>query len=315
MIKRILEAAGSDFENMSPQELKQSIYSAEGRTIMSQSFSGANGGLVMGLTNPEVEAAFGADMLLLNGYSLDETSPLFGIKQYTLGSEEYELYRLQDIKKLVHLPIGIYLECPGEDAELGYGALAKGRVADEETLQKVYEEGADFVILGGNPSMGASFKSILEGVKLAKRLVGDKMLIFGGKWEGQEERVLGDPLAPIDAKEYIAETIDAGADVISFPAPGSRTGITVDMIRELVEYTHLYKPGTLAMSFIDASVEGSDVDTIRQVSLMTKATGADIHTLGDAGLVGCNIPENLLQMSMTIKGRMKTYFRMASTNR
>ncbi len=39
-----------------------------------------------------------------------------------------------------------------------------------------------------------------------------------------------------DAKEIIKELIDAGVDCIDLPAPGSRHGISVDMIRELVEY-------------------------------------------------------------------------------
>jgi hypothetical protein len=300
--------------NMSAMELKKSIYNSEGRTLMGQSFN-ALGSLVWGATNPEVEAAFGADILLLNAFSFDPESPFYGIRETALG-EEPRVLQVADIQALTNRPIGVYLECPGKDVDFDkLSVLAKGRIANEFTINKVMESGAKFIILGGNPSMGASFQSILEAVKLTKEIVGDELMIFGGKWEGQEERVLGDPLAPINAKEYIAATIDNGADVISFPAPGSRTGITVDMIRELVEYTHLYKPGTLAMSFIDASVEGADVDTIRQIALMTKATGADIHTLGDAGLVGCNIPENMYQLSVSIKGKMKTYFRMASTHR
>ncbi|MEI3292432.1 MAG: hypothetical protein V8R63_02845 [Thomasclavelia ramosa] len=56
----------------------------------------------------------------------------------------------------------------------------------------------------------------------------------------------------------IKELIDAGAHCIDLPAPGSRAGISVTMIRELVEYIHSYKPGTLAMSFLNSSVEGAD---------------------------------------------------------
>ena len=57
------------------------------------------------------------------------------------------------------------------------------------------------------------------------------------KWEdGINEKVLGNPLANRDAKEIIKELIDAGADCDDLPAPGSRAGISVTMIRKPVEY-------------------------------------------------------------------------------
>ena len=45
------------------------------------------------------------------------------------------------------------------------------------------------------------------------------------------------------------------------------------------------------------------------------AMGADIHGIGDSGFCGMPSPENIRQMSVTLKGRQNTYFRMASTNR
>lgn len=97
--------------------------------------------------------------------------------------------------------------------------------------------------------------------------------------------------------------------------PGSRTGITVEIIRELVEHTHRYKPGTLAMSFLDGSVEGSDIETVRLCTLMSKQTGADIHAIGDAGLCGMSTPENIYQMAMTLKGRRLTWLKLAAGKR
>ena len=92
---------------------------------------------------------------------------------------------------------------------------------------------------------------------------------------------LGVPLAHYASKEIIKELIDAGVDCIDLPAPGSRHGISVDMIRELVEYIHSYKPGTLAMTFLNSSVECADPDTIRLIALKMKETGADIHAIGN----------------------------------
>ena len=107
---------------------------------------------------------------------------------------------------------------------------------------------------------------------------------------------------------------DAGADCIDLPAPGSRNGISVHMIQELVQYVHRYKPGTLAMTFLNSSVEGADPDTVRLIALKMKETGADVHAIGDGGFAGCTSPENIHQLSVSIKGRPYTYFRMASTN-
>ena len=87
------------------------------------------------------------------------------------------------------------------------------------------------------------------------------------------------------------------------------------MIRELVEYIHLYNPGTLAMSFLNSSVECADEDTIRQVALLMKQTGCDIHAIGDGGFGGCTWPENIYQLSVSIKGKNYTWFRMASNSR
>ena len=140
------------------------------------------------------------------------------------------------------------------------------------------------------------------------------MLIFAGKWEdGIVEKVLGDPLATYNAKEVIDELIDAGVDIIDFPAPGSRQGITVEIIRELVEYTH--RKGALAMVFLDSNVEAADVDTIKEVTLLMKQTGCDVHAIGDGGFGGGTWPENIYQMSVTLKGKAYTWKKMATPKR
>ena len=315
MIKRILSCSKSDFEKMTPMDLKLSIRLTEGRTIMAQSFNGMGGSLV-GVTNPELEAAFGADILLLNGYSFDEKSPLYGVKTFTVG-EGIKILHVGDIKKLVNRPVGVYLECVPSDINHSYfEGFGLGRVATEENFLKAVEEGADFIVLGANPTMNAKVDDIIRATELAGKVVKRQTLIFSGKWEdGVYEKVLGDPMAKKPVKDFIDALMDAGADVIDFPAPGSRQGITVDMIRDLVEYVHHKDLDTMTMSFIDGSVEGADVDTIRILALKSRETGADIHALGDAGLSGCSLPENIYQLSLSVKGRRLTWERMAGNNR
>lgn len=57
--------------------------------------------------------------------------------------------------------------------------------------------------------------------------------------------------------------------------------------------------------------EGTDKGTVRQIALMSKTAGADIHHIGDAGYGGMAIPENIMALSIAIKGRRHTYRRMA----
>lgn len=317
MVKRLLNCTRSDFEQMSPTDLKLSIRLSEGRTILGQSFNGMGNSLQGQITNPELEAAFGADILLLNGYSLDEDSPFYGVKTYDPASG-MKILKVQDIKNLVHRPVGVYLECVSAagDPSSNMNEFAKGRTATRENFMKAVEQGADFIILGANPGMNAKVGDIIAATEVAGKTVKGKTLIFSGKWEdGVYEKVLGDPLAAKPAKEFINAIMDAGADVVNFPAPGSRQGITVDMIRELVEYVHTKDPDTMTMSFVDGSVEGADVDTIRILAIKSRETGADIHAIGDAGLAGSTLPENIYQLSLAAKGRRLTWFRMAANNR
>lgn len=308
-VVRLISASKSDFEKMSPMDLKESIFKSEGRVVMGQHLLFAGSGLVRGVTNTELMFAFGADMVMLNTFDLDDLDNNPGLCGLTL----------RQLKQHCNRPIGIYLGCPKAGFEDG-GKKAiyrrEGMLATDEHILKAVELGADFIVLGGNPGSGTSIEDVISATRRAKQLCGDKIFLFAGKWEdGIVEKVLGDPLASRDAKEIIKELIDAGADCIDLPAPGSRHGISVDMIRELVEYTHRYKPGTLAMTFLNSSVECADPDTIRLIALKMKETGADIHAIGDGGFGGCTSPENIYQLSISLKGKQYTYFRMASVNK
>lgn len=309
MKKRLLDCTRSDFEKMNTAELKYAILASEGRTILAQA-NVKYDSAIDDMTNVELEAAFGADMIMLNNINFKDDTKNIGI----------EGMNIKRLKKLVNRPIGVYFECPSKDGIRAYERPDKvdysTRVVTKENLEFAITSGADFIVIGGNPGRGTTLDVVIESTKFAKEIVGDRAMIWAGKWEdGVIEKVLGDPLAEYNAKEIISSLIDAGADVINLPAPGSRHGITTEMIRELVEYTHRYKPGTLAMCFLDSSVEGADEETIRMISIKMKETGADIHAIGDAGYKGLALPENVYQMSISIRGRRFTFRRMGANNR
>ncbi|WP_085830143.1 hypothetical protein [Collinsella vaginalis] len=304
---RLISASASDFEGWDAMTLKESIRMSEGRVVMGQHLLFASQGLVRGVTNSELLFAFGADMVMLNTFNFNNEEDNPGLQGLTFA----------ELKARCRRPIGVYLGCPGKNAPDQRKLYdPEGMLATLEHVDRAVEMGASFIVLGGNPGSGTSIEDVIATTAWIKEGYGDRVLLFAGKWEdGVNERVLGDPLADYDAKDVIRRLIDAGADVIDLPAPGSRNGISTHMIQELVQYVHTYKPGTLAMTFLNSSVEGADPDTVRLIALKMKETGADIHAIGDGGFAGCTSPENVQQLSISLKGKPYTYFRMASVNR
>lgn len=324
MVRRLISSSRSEILNMTAKDLKTSILTSEGRTVLCQNFVGDN--LCEGTTNAEISQAMGADMIFFNGYSMDEHQSQIGliVEEWNEESQTYQQkqYRLKDMKKVINVPLGIYLECgKGDDASTSTSPekqnVRQDRIASKENIEKAIKEDCDFIVLAGNPGTMTSYDAIVEATKQAKEVVGDRVLLFAGKWEdGVYNKVLGDPQVPMSVhKKFISDLIDAGADVICMPMPGCRAGISVDDIRELITFTHTYKPGTLVMSFLDCSVEGADNDSIRQCTLWSKMTGADIHAIGDAGLAGMSSPEGIYTMSIALKGRRLTFRRIAAGRR
>ncbi len=306
---RLISASKTEINKMSPMQLKESIFKSEGRVVMGQHLLFAGPGLVRGVTNSELMFTWGADMVMLNTFDLDNPEKNPGMCGLSL----------MELKERCNRPIGIYMGCPKRNVEKTEKKelyRLDGMIATKEHILKAKELGADFIVLGGNPGSGTSLEDVIECTKMAKELLGEDMIVMAGKWEdGINEKVLGDPTADYDCKAVIKRLIDAGADCIDLPCPGSRAGITTDSIRELVEYVHTYKPGTLTMCFLNSSVECADPDTIRLLALKMKETGADIYAIGDGGFAGCSSPKNVYQLSVSLKGEHYTWFRMASVNR
>ncbi|WP_129952547.1 MULTISPECIES: hypothetical protein [unclassified Rahnella] len=105
-----------------------------------------------------------------------------------------------------------------------------------------------------------------------------------------------------------------GADVVLIPAPGTVPGMSQEKVTSLIACAHAH--GALAMTTIGTSQEGADVSTVRQIALMSKMAGADLHHIGDTGYMGIALPENIMAYSIAIRGVRHTYTRMArSINR
>ena len=303
-MKRIIDCRASDFQKMERQDLLDSIANCEGRTICCETV-GSYQPMLGDVTNAEFAAAMGADLLLLNLFDCNDP-----IIQALPKCEPMERVRM--LKKLTGRPIGINLE-PVEqvldDSPEGMWAMTNGRKATLENAKRAADMGVNFILLTGNPGMGVTNEAIEQTLRLYKQELGDRRVLAAGKMHAAG--ILTEGAEKIITKDDIKAFAAAGADIILMPAPGTVPGITTEYIRELVTYAHSL--GLLTITAIGTSQEGADVATIRQIALMAKMTGTDIHHLGDAGYGGISLPENIQAYSIAIRGIRHTYRRMAAS--
>lgn len=113
----------------------------------------------------------------------------------------------------------------------------------------------------------------------------------------------------IISEEDVAWFASQGADIVLVPAPGTVPGMSQQKVTALIECAHA--SGVMAMTAVGTSQEGADINTIRQIALMSKMAGADLHHIGDTGYMGMALPENILAYSIAIRGVRHTYTRRA----
>ena len=308
-MKRMLDPQGATLRDMSRQELLEAIAGSEGRTIACETI-GSIVPMLGDITNAEFAAAMGADILLLNMFDVQ--------RPHIMGLPKTEPEKvIRKLKELTARPIGINLEpveqvLSSEDPEENMWAMTGGRKATLENARKATDMGVDFILLTGNPGIGVTNAAIEQTLALYKRELGDRVILAAGKMHASG--ILTEGAEKIITKEDIAAFAAAGADIILLPAPGTVPGITVEYVRELVTFAHSL--GCLTITAIGTSQEGADVATIRQIALMCKMTGTDIHHLGDSGYGGMALPENIQAYSIAVRGIRHTYRRMAgSVNR
>lgn len=312
-MKRIFELTTKDIEDINKSELKEIIKDSEGRTVMSESIISYTP-YIREVSNLELAASFGADMLTLNTFNFDKPF-IFGIDGgNTLFNDLTQIAKIyedsvkrnindrnyiKNVRKLVGRLIGVNLEPvpEGSNYERGY-RLSK------ENLQKVKEYGFDYIVITGNPNTGVNGETICNGIKLAKEILGEDTLIIAGKMHGAGSGNIYD-------EDTIKEFIHSGADVILIPAPGTVPGFDLTLAKNIISMIH--DEGALAMTTIGTSQEGSSKEVIEQIALNSKMSGADIQHIGDCGTFGMALPENIMTLSIAIRGIRHTYRRMAQS--
>ena len=300
----MLDSYASDFRKFTKEDLLESILKSEGRVIACETI-GTLQPMLGNVTNAEFAAAMGADILLLNMF--DVIKPVVNGLPETEPEDTVAL-----LKKLTGRPIGINLE-PVEEGEEGetepMWRMSPGRRATVDNALRAAEMGVDMILLTGNPGMGVSNSSIIETLKSYKKAVGDRVILAAGKMHAAG--ILSEAAENIMTKEDVKSFVKAGADIILLPAPGTVPGITVEYAKELVTCAHSL--GAMTITAIGTSQEGADTDTIKNLALMCKMTGTDIHHLGDAGYGGISLQENIMAYSVAVRGIRHTYHRMAAS--
>ena len=189
--------------------------------------------------------------------------------------------------------------------------------------------GADLILLNGidvyNPVIDALPESD-EPIKLVKKLTG---------------RPVGLNLEPVDLKadmmeeieiipegricseatlkkieemgfDFVCLTGNPGTGVTMLPAVGTVPGFTQSEMEKAVKY--IKENGALSMSAIGTSQESSTRETIRQIAIMNKIAGVDIQHIGDAGYSGVANFENIMELSIAIRGVRHTVRMIAASN-
>ena len=301
MPKRLIDTTARELASYNKQELLTSIADSEGRTLAAETI-GTVTPMLVDITNAEFVTSLGADLIMLNVFDVNEPV-IQGLPQ--VPPEEV----VREVKRLTGRMVAINLEpaIVKDTEDKSVWNLTKGRQATPENAKKAADMGVDMIVLTGNPGVGVENDAIIQALLQLKEAVGDRVILTAGKMHASG--ILSEAGEKILTENEVESFVDAGADVILLPAPGTVPGISMEYAAKLIKRAH--EKGTLAMTTIGTSQEGADEDTIRQIALMCKMAGTDIHHIGDSGYMGMALPENIMAYSVAIRGKRHTYRRMA----
>ncbi|MYY81073.1 MULTISPECIES: haloacid dehalogenase-like hydrolase [unclassified Streptomyces] len=288
---RILDLDRERLAALRGRALTASVAAAEGRTMVAEVFADRAALVPMpgmpGVHNAELVAAFGADIVVLNLIERawdGERLTLPGLGTFT---------SLTDLAAYIGRPVGINLE-PGDVPEI--------RRAKPEYAKRLIDMGAAMLCLTANPGTGGSYAGLARVTEELRAGLGDDVALWSGKMHhaGHPERV---------TVERLTSLVEAGADGVVLPLPGTLPGVTKELAAEAV--AAVQDAGAVVMGAIGTSQEGSHANVVPQLALTAKEVGIDAHHFGDSFLPGMCDPEVMYDYSVAIRGRRHTWNRMA----
>ena len=301
MLKRLIDTTARELTSYNKAELLTAISDSEGRTLAAETI-GTVTPMLVNITNAEFVASLGADLIMLNIFDVND--PIIQGLPQTSPEDT-----IREVKRLTGRMVAINLE-PAvikDGQEESVWNLTTGRQATVENARKAADMGVDMIVLTGNPGVGVDNEAIIQALSRLKEAVGDRVILTAGKMHASG--IISEAGEKILTEKDVEAFVDAGADVILLPAPGTVPGITMEYAGNLIRKAH--EKGALAMTTIGTSQEGADEATVRQIALMCKMAGADIHHIGDSGYMGMALPENITAYSVAIRGKRHTFRRMA----
>jgi hypothetical protein len=301
MTRRLLDATPHDFAQMDGAALQASIRAADGRTLAVEVICTVDPP-VEGITQGELAAAMGADVIVLDRY--DPLRPrIAGAPE----NDRSDRAPLAAYKHLLGRPLGINLIVVGDSAGKDLG----GRTAQKPHIDLAVEQGVDCLFLYARPGMGGTLERQVETAAAVRRDHGRRVLLIGVPTFSAAPPRTDDALTRYC--DSAARLVEAGCDGIGLPMPATKSGWTVDAAASIVDQVH--RAGGLAWLFVTGSIEGAPQDVMFTLALTAKQIGADAVRLDEAGLSGMPVPENILAFSLAFRGRAHTFRRMASARR
>ncbi|MDI3421294.1 DUF7916 family protein [Streptomyces luteolus] len=291
MTTRILDLDRERLAALRGRELTAAVAAAEGRTMIGEVFA-ERAALIpepggRGVHNLELVSAFGADIVVLN------------LIERAWDGERFELPGLGTFASLTELaayvgrPVGVNLE-PGDVPEI--------RRARPEHAKRLVDLGAALLCITANPGTGGSFDGMARVTEELRAGLGDDVALWSGKMHhaGHPERV---------TKQRLVSLVEAGADGVVMPLPGTLPGVTRELAADAV--AAVQRAGAVVMGAIGTSQEGAHQNVVPQLALTAKEVGVDAHHFGDSFIPGMCDPELLYAYSVAIRGRRHTWNRMA----
>lgn len=306
--KRFLDCCASELAAMDKQALLYAIRASEGRILVSETIA-ITQPLLNNVTNAELAASQGADILLINMF--DCLNPKLQGMPASISPEK----TLRELQRLTGRIIGVNLEAVDPEYANGHEEIWQmkpGRSATADNARRLAEMGAKIIVLTGNPGNGITNAALAKALAALKEAVGEDVILISGKMHGAG--VVHESASAIITEADVADFARHGADIVLVPAPATVPGMSLERVQSLIACAH--QQGIMAMTAIGTSQEGADINTLRQIALMSKMAGADLHHIGDTGYMGIALPENILAYGIAIRGVRHTYSRLArSVNR
>lgn len=291
MPPRILDLDREQLAALRGKELTAAVAAAEGRTMVAEVFADRAVMLTepdaTGVHNMELVAAFGADIVVLN--MIDRVWDGEHFRFPGIG----DFGSLTELARFIGRPIAVNLE-PGD--------VPERRRAKPELAKRLIDAGAAMLCLTANPGTDGSYDGLATVTGALRESLGDDAALWSGKMHhaGHRERVTGKALTRL---------VDAGADGVIIPLPGTTPGVTKELAAEAV--AAVQDTGAVVMGAIGTSQEGSHTTVVPLLALNAKEIGVDAHHIGDCFLPGMGDPELLYAYSVAIRGRRHTWARMA----